>query len=35
MEAAQRRAHDARDVVDAKSEDVEVEEAAGEHVAEE
>jgi hypothetical protein len=35
MEAAQRRAPDAGDVSEAESEDVEVEEAAGKHVAEE
>jgi hypothetical protein len=35
MEATQRRAPDAGDVSDAESEDVEVEEAAGENVAEE
>jgi hypothetical protein len=35
MEAAQRRVHDARDINDAESEEVEVEEAAGENVVEE
>jgi hypothetical protein len=35
MQAAQRRAPDARDISDAESEEVEVEEATGENVAEE